>query len=161
MWHTTIPFDPLIPLYVRFHVDRNACCITKIDLEKGFRPWEVISEAGPADSFVETEILPWCCGWAEGEERALPLRDTEETLFLKKGLCAVVRGTTISYSEFAVRTGKGTAVRYAASFLSKNPFPLVIPCHRVIKKSGSYGNYLAGKELKSLLLKYECSRFSF
>ena len=50
-------------------------------------------------------------------------------------------GSTRSYSLLAKETGFPRAIRATASVMRKNPLPLIIPCHRVIRKSGSIGAY--------------------
>lgn len=65
-------------------------------------------------------------------------------------------GETITYSELAERVGLGSkAARAVGTALSKNPFHILIPCHRVIKKDGSIGNYAAGSKCKATLLELE------
>ena len=54
-------------------------------------------------------------------------------------------GETISYSELARRAGYPGAVRAAASVMRKNRFPLVIPCHRVVRSDGTSGGYCGMK----------------
>jgi O-6-methylguanine DNA methyltransferase len=54
-------------------------------------------------------------------------------------------GETRTYAWVARRIGKPRAVRAVGSALRKNPWPLIIPCHRVIKSDGSLGRY-AGKD---------------
>ena len=54
-------------------------------------------------------------------------------------------GETRSYQWVARRIGKPGAVRAVGSALRRNPWPLIIPCHRVIKSDGSPGRY-AGKD---------------
>jgi len=53
-------------------------------------------------------------------------------------------GETRSYKWVAGKMGKPRAVRAVGQALKKNPYPLIIPCHRVIKSDGSLGAY-AGK----------------
>ncbi|MCX8082171.1 MAG: MGMT family protein [bacterium] len=64
-------------------------------------------------------------------------------------------GKTISYSYLAERVGMKGKVRYVSKFLKQNPYPIAIPCHRVIKKDGRYGNYLLGEEFKKYLIEWE------
>jgi len=54
-------------------------------------------------------------------------------------------GETRSYAWVAKRIGKPKAVRAVGQALRKNPYPLIIPCHRVIKSDGLPGKY-AGKD---------------
>jgi len=68
-------------------------------------------------------------------------------------------GETISYSQLAKNMGNPRQTRYIASFLKENSLPISIPCHRIIKKSGEYGNFGLGKELKKYLIEWETSFF--
>ncbi len=56
-------------------------------------------------------------------------------------IAKIPRGTTITYTELAIRVGKPRAVRAVASACGKNPFIGEIPCHRVIASDGSLGGY--------------------
>jgi methylated-DNA-[protein]-cysteine S-methyltransferase len=63
-------------------------------------------------------------------------------------------GETRSYSWIAHRTGSNAA-RAVGQALKRNPLPLVIPCHRVIRNDSSLGGFAGGIELKDYLLKME------
>lgn len=69
-------------------------------------------------------------------------------------------GKMASYKELAELSGYPKAVRAVASVMRNNPFPLIIPCHRVIRSDGSIGGF-AGQQrgkmvkLKRVLLKRE------
>ena len=63
-------------------------------------------------------------------------------------------GSTITYSELAKRIGHPRAVRAVANACGANPFPIVIPCHRVVAKSG-IGGYAFGIDQKRHLLRLE------
>lgn len=66
-------------------------------------------------------------------------------------------GEKFSYAQLAVIAGVPGAARAVGTAMSKNPFPLLIPCHRVIKSDGSSGSYsaLSGTKSKEELLKME------
>jgi methylated-DNA-[protein]-cysteine S-methyltransferase len=65
-------------------------------------------------------------------------------------------GQTRSYKWIANRIGKPNAARAVGQALKKNPFPLIIPCHRVVSsKPGSLGGFSLGLELKKELLDIE------
>ena len=70
-------------------------------------------------------------------------------------LMEVERGTTVSYGELAEKAGFPGAARAVGSVLASNPFPLVIPCHRVVRSDGSSGSYQGGIEMKKYLLEAE------
>ena len=73
--------------------------------------------------------------------------------FLKK----IPKGTVKTYSEVAKAIKKPLAVRAVANAIAKNPYPIQIPCHRVIRSDGSLGGYSGkgGVEKKKNLLKKE------
>lgn len=64
-------------------------------------------------------------------------------------------GSTITYSELAQKIGKPKACRAIGQALASNPLPIIIPCHRVIRKDGSLGGFSAGFRWKKLLLDIE------
>jgi methylated-DNA-[protein]-cysteine S-methyltransferase len=66
-------------------------------------------------------------------------------------------GETQSYTAVAKAAGNPSAVRAAASACSHNPLPLVVPCHRVVRSDGTFGEYLGGPEAKHSLLAMEAA----
>lgn len=64
-------------------------------------------------------------------------------------------GKTKFYSEIAENIGNKNAQRAVGSACNKNPILLVIPCHRVISKSGDIGGFAYGSKAKLELLKIE------
>ena len=79
---------------------------------------------------------------------------TEFQINVWKMLQRIPFGATYSYSEIA-HLMNSRAVRAVGSACACNPIPIVIPCHRVIQKSGNLGNYTGGVEWKRFLLKCE------
>lgn len=72
-------------------------------------------------------------------------------------LLAIPKGTTWSYQELATRCGIERGARVAGTAMAKNPFPLIFPCHRVVRKDGKIGHYSGGngQQTKEALLKQE------
>lgn len=64
-------------------------------------------------------------------------------------------GDVLSYAELARRVGNPGAARAVGRVMAKNPFPLVIPCHRVMGADGSLTGFVAGLKLKASLLELE------
>lgn len=56
-------------------------------------------------------------------------------------------GSTVTYKEFASAAGKPKAPRAAGRACSKNPIPIIYPCHRLVRSDGSIGNYGGGSSL--------------
>ncbi|MCV7065704.1 methylated-DNA--[protein]-cysteine S-methyltransferase [Mycolicibacterium farcinogenes] len=66
-------------------------------------------------------------------------------------------GQTASYAAVAALAGSPKAVRAVGTACAKNPLPVVIPCHRVVRSDGATGGYLGGAEAKRLLLDLEAA----
>lgn len=64
-------------------------------------------------------------------------------------------GRTASYTEVAVASGRPKAVRAVGTACARNPLPVVVPCHRVLRSDGSPGGYVGGVEAKAELLRLE------
>lgn len=84
--------------------------------------------------------------------------DVEATAFQKQvwdWLCTVPAGKTYSYSAAAKALGQPKAARAVARACATNPAALVIPCHRIIPKSGEVGGYRWNPSRKRKLLNLE------
>ncbi|CRZ16739.1 methylated-DNA--[protein]-cysteine S-methyltransferase [Mycolicibacterium neworleansense] len=66
-------------------------------------------------------------------------------------------GNTASYAAVAALAGSPKAVRAVGTACAKNPLPVVIPCHRVVRSDGAMGGYLGGAAAKRLLLDLEAA----
>lgn len=64
-------------------------------------------------------------------------------------------GQTRAYHEVAQAAGRPKAARAAGSALARNPYPILIPCHRVIRSDGSCGKFGGGAQLKQAMLALE------
>ncbi len=71
-------------------------------------------------------------------------------------------GSTASYGDLARAVGKAGAARAVGGAMAANPFPLVIPCHRVLRSDGSIGGFSspAGVKLKTRMLELEGASFA-
>jgi len=91
------------------------------------------------------------------KEFSLPLH-FEGTPFQKKvwnALRKIPYGETRSYEWVALDIGTPKAVRAVGNAVGANPIPIVIPCHRVIRKNGELGGYGYGAAMKKKLLEME------
>lgn len=64
-------------------------------------------------------------------------------------------GEVRSYGWIAARLGKPKASRAVGNALARNPIPILIPCHRVVRSDGSLGGYALGRSWKTKLLALE------
>jgi AraC family transcriptional regulator of adaptative response/methylated-DNA-[protein]-cysteine methyltransferase len=84
--------------------------------------------------------------------------DVKATAFQRKvwdQLRTIPEGQTMHYSEIASAIGQAKATRAVARACANNPVAIVIPCHRVIPKTGGVGGYRWGHERKTKLLAME------
>ena len=83
----------------------------------------------------------------------------KELTHFEKKVYTVVKnipfGETRTYKWVAEKVGVKGASRAVGNALNKNPFPIVVPCHRVVNSSGSPGEYAFGAALKKKLLELE------
>jgi len=80
---------------------------------------------------------------------------TDFEIRVLKATLKIPFGKTRSYKWVAKEIGLPKAVRAVGAALKKNPYPLIIPCHRVVKSSGEIGGYALGKKLKAYLIALE------
>jgi AraC family transcriptional regulator of adaptative response/methylated-DNA-[protein]-cysteine methyltransferase len=72
-----------------------------------------------------------------------------------KELLKINCGATVTYQDIAKRIGKPKAVRAVGSAVGKNTISILVPCHRVVNKTGAGMKYAWGPEVKRALLKAE------
>lgn len=87
------------------------------------------------------------------------LRGTDFQLRVWRALAAIPPGATLAYSELARRIGAPGASRAVGLANASNPVGLVIPCHRVIGRSGMLTGYAGGVDRKAWLLAHEGAAF--
>ena len=64
-------------------------------------------------------------------------------------------GELRSYKDIAAAVGRVRAYRFVGTTLANNPFPILIPCHRVIRSDGSFGRFGGGSDMKRKLIELE------
>jgi methylated-DNA-[protein]-cysteine S-methyltransferase len=72
-----------------------------------------------------------------------------------KELAKVPYGRTITYGELAARSGRRKAARAVGAALSRNPWPVILPCHRVVGAGGKMIGFGKGIDAKRILLSFE------
>ncbi len=93
--------------------------------------------------------------------RNLPVDWTGYQGFEKKVLQELRRipaGKTESYQFLAQKAGRPRASRYVGRILSLNRLPIILPCHRILRKNGALGGFSQGLWMKQCLLKLETPR---
>lgn len=85
----------------------------------------------------------------------LHLRGTNFQIKVWEALLYIPNGALTTYGQIAAQAGSPRAVRAVGSAVGDNPIAYLIPCHRVIRKSGEIGNYLYGSARKKAILARE------
>lgn len=112
----------------------------------------------PGTNDLVKAALAQLAGYFDGSrvEFDLPLTPaaTERGEALRRGMMRIGFGETCSYGQLAAELGSGP--RAIGQACARNPFPILVPCHRVLA-SGSRGNYSAGNGIstKHWLLDFE------
>ena len=86
-----------------------------------------------------------------------PAKSTIKTSFEREVILEVAKieyGTVKTYKEIA-KLINSHAYRAVGTAIGKNPFPIVIPCHRVIRSDGKIGGFRGGTQMKVKILKNE------
>ncbi|QSO54953.1 methylated-DNA--[protein]-cysteine S-methyltransferase [Alicyclobacillus curvatus] len=86
---------------------------------------------------------------------ALDFQGTPFQMKVWRALLEIPFGRTLSYSQLSLNIGHPTAVRAVGMTVGLNPIPILVPCHRVIGKSGKLTGYRGGLEMKAELLRLE------
>jgi AraC family transcriptional regulator, regulatory protein of adaptative response / methylated-DNA-[protein]-cysteine methyltransferase len=85
----------------------------------------------------------------------LHLRGTNFQIKVWEALLRIPTGHVATYGQIASEIGQPTAARAVGSAVGHNPIAVLIPCHRVIRKLGEFGNYRYGAARKKALLAHE------
>ena len=84
------------------------------------------------------------------------LKGTEFQIKVWNEIAKIPQGETKSYKEIAIAIRRPKSYRAVANACGKNPYPVEIPCHRVIRSNGEIGGYSAGgSKMKRILLSKE------
>ncbi|QMW03815.1 methylated-DNA--[protein]-cysteine S-methyltransferase [Spirosoma foliorum] len=97
---------------------------------------------------------------AEALTHPLPvlLRGSAFQLKVWEALLKIPEGRLASYDQIAEAIGQPTASRAVGTAIGSNPVGYLIPCHRVIKKTGLFGGYRWGTDRKQAMLGWEAAR---
>lgn len=90
----------------------------------------------------------------------LYLSGTNFQLKVWEALLQIPSGSVVSYEDIAIYIGIPTATRAVGNAVSRNPIPVLIPCHRVIRKTGEFGAYRWGTTRKKAILGWEMAQLN-
>jgi len=140
--------SPIGFLYLLFH-EKN---LRGISFRK---PVELIRR-GNAPPLIKKELREYFdYGIQEFTQPILLTKGTEFEKSVWLALKEIPYGETKTYKWLSEKIGKPAASRAVGQALSKNPLPIILPCHRVIESDGTLGGYSAGTNIKRRLLDIE------
>ena len=130
-----------------------------VDQDFTFIAQNSLSKDVPAQALL-IEAIAQLITYFEGKRQVfdLPLDISLGTEFQQqvwRALQGIKHGETISYATLAQRVGNPKGFRAVANANGKNPFSIIIPCHRVIASDGKLGGYTGGLDKKAYLLALE------
>ncbi|MEY4516583.1 MAG: hypothetical protein RL180_929 [Pseudomonadota bacterium] len=150
---TTVFDSPLGPLYVQ----HNGMAIHQLSYQR-----DADTLLHPPMPATWSQILLDYFAGEFDRINQLPIQLNNGTAFQQAvwlALRQIPVGTTVSYRELAEQINRPLAVRAVGQALKRNPLPIVLPCHRVIRQSGDLGGYSGlsdmGQSRKRFLLWHE------
>jgi methylated-DNA-[protein]-cysteine S-methyltransferase len=113
---------------------------------------------GPARQYLAQtvqELTEYFAGTRQTFEVPLVVRGTAFQQQVWQQLCRIPFGKTCSYRDIAANLQNANAFRAVGNANGKNPYAIIVPCHRVIAADGTLGGYAGGVEIKRKLLALE------
>lgn len=144
--------------------DRGICHLGFVQRSEGAAVDELVSRWQQAEMIEDAPATaPLVEPIFDASQRArrplhLHLRGTNFQLKVWEALLQVQPGGLTTYSQLARRVGDPHAARAVGSAVGANPLPFLIPCHRVIRAMGEFGDYHYGAARKLALLGWEFSK---
>jgi AraC family transcriptional regulator, regulatory protein of adaptative response / methylated-DNA-[protein]-cysteine methyltransferase len=143
--------------------DRGVCAVTFLD-EEG----QAGALAGVAERWKNADLRADQAATAPLAERIfatggrepvpLHLDGTNFQIRVWEALLRIPGGSLVTYEQIATSLGSPAALRAVGTAVGRNPIAYAIPCHRVIRKTGAFGEYRWGTARKRAMLGWEAAR---
>lgn len=104
---------------------------------------------------VRSQVLEYLAGERKAFSVPLQLQGTPFQMRAWEALQSIPWGSTWTYRQLAEACGSPRGSRAAGAACSRNPVPIIVPCHRVVGCGGTLNGYAGGLELKRRLLELE------
>jgi AraC family transcriptional regulator, regulatory protein of adaptative response / methylated-DNA-[protein]-cysteine methyltransferase len=118
-------------------------------------PHAVIVENDTHTSDIAQSVASLSSGKNPDRKLSLHVNGTNFQVAVWRALLNTGSGDTLTYTDIAETISKPQSVRAVANAVAANPVALLIPCHRVIRKSGALGGYRWGEQRKQVIRFYE------
>ncbi|MGQ0750382.1 MAG: methylated-DNA--[protein]-cysteine S-methyltransferase [Betaproteobacteria bacterium] len=145
--------------------ERGVCCLHFIArqeeetaaLEAEWPAARLVRDAGSTGRIAARLIDPIRA--RTGGPLSLLVKGTNFQVQIWRALLAIPPGRLTTYSELGKRVGHPGASRAVGNAVAANPIAWLIPCHRVIRETGEFGNYRWGESRKAAMLGWEAAQF--
>lgn len=116
---------------------------------------QILSPESDLQKETEKELHEYFDGKRKAFDLPVSLTGSDFQNQVWNSLRKIPYGKCVSYQEIAEMIGNRKACRAVGMAIHQNPVPVIIPCHRVIRKDGTIGGYIGGTERKKILLDME------
>jgi AraC family transcriptional regulator, regulatory protein of adaptative response / methylated-DNA-[protein]-cysteine methyltransferase len=116
---------------------------------------EDYNTTAPLIARIFANLEPGAAFDKSGQRLSLHLRGTNFQIKVWEALLNIPTGSVTTYGHIAAQIGNPNAVRAVGTAVGHNPVAVLVPCHRVIRKAGEFGNYHYGTARKKALLAKE------
>jgi len=108
-----------------------------------------------ADALQQNALFIFQNDWSKLKDIKLHLKGTDFQLKVWEALLKIPMGQLSTYGRLADEIGNPTASRAVGTAIGSNPVAFLIPCHRVIQASGTFGGYMWGNTRKTAMIGWE------
>jgi AraC family transcriptional regulator of adaptative response/methylated-DNA-[protein]-cysteine methyltransferase len=144
---------------------RGICYLGFVDGGDRSQPFSQLEQTWPGAVFAESQtcihsILTRIFGFSHvGDSKPfhLHVKGTNFQINVWRALLAIPPGRIVSYQDIAAHIGRPKSIRAAANAIAVNPVSYLVPCHRVIKKSGKIHRYRWGISRKKAIIGWEAA----
>lgn len=109
------------------------------------------------DALQQQALLIFQKDWQQLDQIKLHLAGTPFQLKVWESLLKIPMGALSTYGDIARRIGSPQSARAVGTAIGSNPVGFLIPCHRVIQRSGKVGGYMWGPSRKSAMIGWEAA----
>ena len=124
------------------------------ELKRDYRNASLVQDTAHTQTLTERIFSPT----SNGTPLTLDLRGTNFQIQVWEALLRIPAGGLVTYQNIASAIGSPNATRAVGTAVGRNPVPLLIPCHRVIRATGEFGQYAFGSERKKAILGWEMAK---
>ena len=147
--------------------DRGICAVSFLSAERGREPREELESRWSRATFRKSQAETKDVAnrifdpsrWKNDSPLSVIVRGTNFQVRVWEALVRIPPGCAVSYEQVASRIGEPASARPVGSAVARNPVAFLIPCHRVIRKTGDFGEYGSGSARKKAILAWEAAHF--